>query len=510
VQLYRGAANAWRTPDSVIVDVDVRIATTTDHGGLLNLDEGTTAADGIYFGSDVTLYRSAANVLTTDDSLVVTLGLNVGVAAGTAGTGDIAIADDVLLADGAIVGITGNETIVFAAAGYVNVMGADVGVGIALPLGKIHASDSGGGVITRIIADQSDPSEETRFSFYSGASELAYIGHDDATNDITIYNANVAAASNIELSLSAGASVHVFAGDGTVGLVGNVGIGTLTPNLWGWAANNRVLEIRGQAQDTAGQITLIATDLTAANIGGSIAFTNLDGGAGIVSRALVKGYRDGADDAMGLKFDVEATGAAYSTVMTITSAGKVGIGTETVPHGGVGAAKFAIEGTNSSAAGPHIQLTTALDDYPLVQFLAHTHDGIHLVYDAYWNGAGFKSSDAGSNFAIVKTTDHLRMRYESGVNPGDAVGWTDGLVMSASGQVGIGTTTPSGAKLHIDQAIVDAAIPVLILDQADISEGTINFIASDRGVITGATNSLESVRVEIGGVVRRLALYVDA
>jgi hypothetical protein len=67
--LYRGGANLWRTPDSVAIDADLRLGTTTDHGGLLNLNEGTTAADGIYFGTGVTLYRSAADMLKTDDGL---------------------------------------------------------------------------------------------------------------------------------------------------------------------------------------------------------------------------------------------------------------------------------------------------------------------------------------------------------------------------------------------------------------------------------------------------------
>jgi hypothetical protein len=47
----------------------------------------------------------------------------------------------------------------------------------------------------------------------------------------------------------------------------------------------------------------------------------------------------------------------------------VGIGTATVPHGGIGAAKLAIEGANASNNGPHIQLTTVSDDYPLMQIL---------------------------------------------------------------------------------------------------------------------------------------------
>jgi len=68
----------------------------------------------------------------------------------------------------------------------------------------------------------------------------------------------------------------------------------------------------------------------------------------------------------------------------------------------------------------------------------------------------------------------------------------------------------SEGRHHFDQPTADAAIPVLTLDQADISEGLINFVASDRGVIAGATASDVSVRVELDGVVYRLALYADA
>ena len=65
-------------------------------------------------------------------------------------------------------------------------------------------------------------------------------------------------------------------------------------------------------------------------------------------------------------------------------------------------------------------------------------------------------------------------------------------------------------RFHFDQPTDDAAVPVLTLDQADLSEGLINFIADDRGVIAGATGSAVSVRVELDGTVYRLALYADA
>lgn len=46
--------------------------------GKINLANHTTAAGGLYIGSDVTLYRSAADTLKTDDALVVTGTLNSG------------------------------------------------------------------------------------------------------------------------------------------------------------------------------------------------------------------------------------------------------------------------------------------------------------------------------------------------------------------------------------------------------------------------------------------------
>jgi len=40
---------------------------TAQTTGRINIKKGTAATDGIYFGDDVTLYRSAANTLTTND-----------------------------------------------------------------------------------------------------------------------------------------------------------------------------------------------------------------------------------------------------------------------------------------------------------------------------------------------------------------------------------------------------------------------------------------------------------
>jgi len=66
------------------------------------------------------------------------------------------------------------------------------------------------------------------------------------------------------------------------------------------------------------------------------------------------------------------------------------------------------------------------------------------------------------------------------------------------------------AQLTVKQESTTAALPVLRLDQQDISEGCIDFIASARGAISSSTSSVQSVRVELNGVIYRLALYADA
>lgn len=89
------------------------------------------------------------------------------------------------------------------------------------------------------------------------------------------------------------------------------------------------------------------------------------------------------------------------------------------------------------------------------------------------------------------------------------VGGGDIFAIDHDGNFAFGLTAPSG-KVHIDQATDNADIPTLVLDQADVSEGFVNFIGSDRGVVGGAEASVASVRAELAGVVYRLALYADA
>ena len=66
VTLYRKAANVLKTDDNFYVAQQLRF------------DAGTTTADGLLWGSDVTLYRVGANILKTDDRLDIALNCIIG------------------------------------------------------------------------------------------------------------------------------------------------------------------------------------------------------------------------------------------------------------------------------------------------------------------------------------------------------------------------------------------------------------------------------------------------
>ena len=115
------------------------------------------------------------------------------------------------------------------------------------------------------------------------------------------------------------------------------------------------------------------------------------------------------------------------------------------------------------------------------------------------NGAGVVMNEAhaaGFDFRVESDVEPYMLFVDGGNNA-----------------VGINRAAPSGTKLYIDQDGASSAIPAVIIDQADISEGTINFIASDRGAVTTGTGfpttSAASFRIEINGTVYVVPCFTD-
>ena len=140
------------------------------------------------------------------------------------------------------------------------------------------------------------------------------------------------------------------------------------------------------------------------------------------------------------------------TRLTVTSGGSIGVGTSTAPHAGIGLAKFAIDGQDSSSIGPHVQITTDLDNYPLMQLFNWRHDYMAITFDCYSTGPSFASSDIGSNFLIRKSSDLFQILYDSGIVAGSTITPENGIILNTSGNVAIGTSPGSTYKLQLYNA----------------------------------------------------------
>jgi len=189
---------------------------------------------------------------------------------------------------------------------------------------------------------------------------------------------------------------------------------------------------------------------------------------------------------------------------------RLGIGTNVIPHGGIGAAKFALEGPNASALGPHIQITTAAQDYPIFQFLGYQMGGVYMSFGAYWDGA-WKRANAGSAYGIQHVADELRVVYVGAGVVGAAIALLQGPTLNIQGQwllrdgtaafPGLGFITEPGMgayRLALNQLGLAAggvlALTLTNTPQALVRDG----VAANPGLGFGAEPALGIGRVGAG------------
>lgn len=287
---------------------------------------------------------------------------------------------------------------------------------------------------------------------------------------------------------------EVITGDAANRVLTSDGDGTLTAEL-GMVFTGGVLTLTDtEADDTTKSTKIISRQYDSgtetegfAGIGlfSPDANTNhifIGGGSGAVNAATEISFYAAAN----------ATTRTGTEIMTVISTG-VGIGTA-----GPGEKLDVFDGDITlSSSNQAIVNATDLGSYKWYVDDDSSGEGLELAAQIQYEASGTWSESAAPasmNFMLKTSAD-----------------FTPSVKMTITnfGRVGINKEAPL-AQLHIDQSSTSAAQPVLALDQADTSEGFINFIGSDRGVITGATNSLKSVRVELSGTVYRLALFVDA
>lgn len=155
--------------------------------------------------------------------------------------------------------------------------------------------------------------------------------------------------------------------------------------------------------------------------------------------------------------------------------------------------KLDIRGTNASyGSGPHIDFTTSADVYPQLQILPYAHNNIQIAFDAKFDGTNWKSSDAGSNFRIGKTSNILGLYYDSGNTAGNNVAsWGEAFGIGVDGYARFG-----GVNIRIGTQLVTLA------NNAVARIGTTNnnvFVLVHAGtapamyVLNGATNTVNEL-----------------
>ena len=148
-------------------------------------------------------------------------------------------------------------------------------------------------------------------------------------------------------------------------------------------------------------------------------------------------------------FEVEENGGPALYVLGAHGAGSdgnVGIGTAVVPKGGIGNAKFGIDGANGSATGPHIQYTTSADNYPVFQQLNWAHDNVALSADAYYDGSAWRASSTSAAFQLYKINGALNFNYAAATTAGSAITLSTAMSIGSSGRVKVNDLAGTGYR----------------------------------------------------------------
>jgi len=171
--------------------------------------------------------------------------------------------------------------------------------------------------------------------------------------------------------------------------------------------------------------------------------------------------------------DMNGAEVTADNVMAILG-GNVGIGT---------ASPDQLLQINSVATPTASQFMVTANDLGGISMLTYAEDNNGILFDAEFASNNFKSTDAGSNFAIYKYEDKLKLQYDSGIAVGDQISLNDGLVLDTNGNVGIGTASPD-SLLDVEGSSTGYTTYVTIQNTATPAGGATGLVIKD------ATNEL--------------------
>ncbi len=527
-----GAHVAIKAPSAIFNTIYIRQDEFTQDSGVLvgtgagtyQEEVGATLRTSLGLGTGDSPQFTALNIGTTSDLFISGLKFHITHTDDIVITGEAGAPEETVIAIGDGVAITGeNDLSCGAITSTGSITGADLAIDTAtLTVDAVnHRVGIGTTAPSRKLDIEGTANAYQEFhatnhnQWVIGSETRGFAFYDDTNNE---YRMIIGKTDNAGVTIGTGyAGTSSEAPSNGLIIEGNVGIGVTNPDF--------KLEVNG----TLGAGAITGTSLTILTTGEinfrdtdiSIGSTLTDGILDISADVAIDLFFDNADrgaeeDGQHLNINRRAAGDDYiSLYVNKDRKGLIGFsGDDDLLQLEAGA--LTVNGTIGSGAITSTGLITgadlAIDSDTLIVDAVNNAVGIGTATPSRSYGSDYfleitgpsnpalvlHDTGQGSEWSIVAESDDLGILYGS-AHP---------FVVQNNGNVGINKRAPV-ARLHIDQATSDAAIPVLILDQADVSEGFINFIGSDRGIITGATDSLKSVRVELGGVVYRLALYVD-
>ncbi|MBI4310851.1 MAG: hypothetical protein HY681_03625 [Chloroflexi bacterium] len=255
------------------------------------------------------------------------------------------------------------------------------------------------------------------------------------------------------ITADAGA-VNIAGADGLT-VNGSVGIGTTSPQ----GVASRYLEISGGSGNNDAGLTFTNPSAGPSNALGRVSFYN-----GTTRLAYIDVNRDATNsDAADLTFGTKPTGGAITTRATITSAGNVGIGT-TSPG-------YLL--TLNSATKPWVNLVRGASDNTFMGIADNANDLL---------------TNSASGDLVIRSEVAKKLHLGTA-----DTGLPIGLTVS-NGNVGIGTTSPSG-PLHVHTAA--GSNPTVYLSDGDVAQGMTDFNPTDVSVSIGQWGSL------VGGALLR-------
>jgi len=178
---------------------------------------------------------------------------------------------------------------------------------------------------------------------------------------------------------------------------------------------------------------------------------------------VIYGWVDGALGTTG--------GGANNIALSWLYTGQVGIGitNPTFPLSVQGAQSiYGTSAQNSlTTTSGNLMFYTSGDSYayPTMNLFQYNHDNCALTFDMYLGSAGWLNATTGTGFMIYKVSNSLRFYYQTGT-PGTTGTNTLAMMINSSGQLGIGTATPSqtlhvygdGARTRIESVTASNAV----------------------------------------------------